>query len=82
MPRYFFNFTNETTSIPDLVGQELPDDQIAKQEAGKLAGEISMNAAIRGKCPTFDWVEIVDECERPIARLPVATCLREPNRRS
>ena len=37
MPRYHFNVTNGQT-LPDLEGQELPNDAAAFEQAQKMAG--------------------------------------------
>lgn len=80
MPRYFFEFENASTSVPDLVGRDLPDGLAAKAEAARVAAELAANEAVEGRAPTYEWVEVVDECGRPVVRLPVADALREPNR--
>ena len=82
MPRYFFNFESGGSAQADLVGRDLPDDGAAKTEAAKLAADIGMSDALEGKWPSYEWVEVVDEEERAVARLPVANAIREPNRSS
>lgn len=79
MPRYFFNFEGDEVAA-DLIGRELRDDQAAKVEAAKLAADIGVSDAIDGEWPRFDWVEVMDEEQRAVARLPVANAIREPNR--
>ena len=81
MPRYFFHFENEDSATLDLVGQDLPNDEAAKAEGAKLAADVGLNNAIEGEYPTYTWVEVLDENERPVARLPVAEAVQEPNRR-
>jgi hypothetical protein len=80
MPRYFFNFENADSSVPDLVGRDLPNETAAKSEAGKVAADLAMNDAIEGRSPTYQWIEVVDDQLRPVARLPVADVVHEPNR--
>jgi hypothetical protein len=82
MPRYFFNFENDASIQADLVGRDLPDDQAAKTEAAKLAADVGMSGALEGQWPAYQWVEVVDEEERAVARLPVADAIRAPNRSS
>lgn len=82
MRRYFFHFQSENSASADLIGRELSDDEAAKSEAAKLAADMGTDEAIEGAVPTFEWVEVVDETQRPVARLPVAAAIREPNRRS
>lgn len=80
MPRYFFSFQNERTATADLIGRDLPDDQAAKAEAAKLAADQGISDAVEGELPAFAWIEVVDEEQRPVARLPVAETIKEPNR--
>ena len=80
MPRYFFLFGNEVSVTPDLVGQELRDSETAKAMAAKFAAEVEYSSTVEGELPHYDWVEVVDEDERPIVRLPVSQSVREPNR--
>ena len=80
MPRYFFALENASSSVPDLVGRELPDGAAARAEAAKAAAEVATVDAVEGRPPTYQWVEVCDEHHRPIARLPVADVIREPNR--
>jgi hypothetical protein len=80
MPRYFFNFENDSSSQPDLVGRELPDASAARSEAAKVAADFATNHAVEGRAPAYQWIEVCDEHHRPIARLPVADIIREPNR--
>jgi hypothetical protein len=80
MPRYFFHFHSNAASMADLVGRDLPDATAAKAEAVKQAADLATNAALEGRLPEFAWVEVVDDCDRPISRLPVADAIKEPNR--
>lgn len=80
MPRYFFNFDNDSAAVADLVGRELPDDEAAKQEAARLAADLGVLHAINGEHPAYDWIEVLDETHRTVVRLPVSAALKEPNR--
>ena len=80
MPRYFFNFEHGDESIADLVGRDLPDSCAARNEAQRLAADLATDAAVEGRLPTFEWIEVIDDCDRPIVRLPVADAIHEPNR--
>jgi hypothetical protein len=82
MPHYFFNFETNGSSIRDLIGRDLPDDEAAKDEAVKLAAELGLDGAVKGELPHFEWVEVRDEQERAVARLPIADVARGPNRMS
>jgi hypothetical protein len=63
-----------------LVGRDLPDDEVAKAEARKLAADLGTDHAIQGLSPTSAWIEVIDQAQRPVARLPVARAIKEPNR--
>jgi hypothetical protein len=80
LPRYFFNFENTHWSMADLIGRELQHDDAAKAEARKIAADLATTDAIEGRPPIYQWIEVVDAHQRPIARLPVAEVIREPNR--
>ena len=80
MSRYFFNFQSAQKSVADLVGRDLTNDKAAKSEAIKLAADLATNAAVEGQPPPFQWIEVIDECDRPVARLPIGDIIKEPNR--
>jgi hypothetical protein len=80
MPRYFFHFENDDRRLEDLIGTDLASDQAAKAQALKLAADLAVEDAVKGNPPRFDWVEVVDEDDCIVARLPVADAIREPNR--
>ncbi len=82
MPRYFFNFDSGPAASEDFVGRDLPDDEAAKAEATKLAADLGIDQAVEGHLPRYEWIEVRDEAQRAVARLPVADTLREPNRRT
>lgn len=80
MPRYFFNFEDEHSGSADLVGRDLPDDEAAKLEGARLAAEVGIDDAVDGELPAYAWIEVIDEEQRPVVRLPVAETIKEPNR--
>jgi hypothetical protein len=80
MPRYFFNLENASSSLIDIIGRVLPDEIAAREEAAKVAADMATIDAIEGRPPTYQWIEVIDEQQRPVARLPVAQVIREPNR--
>jgi hypothetical protein len=80
MPRYFFHFENDDRRLEDLIGSDLASDQAAKAQALKLAADLAVEDAVKGNPPRFDWVEVVDQDDCIVARLPVADAIREPNR--
>jgi len=82
VPRYFFNFDNSASAVAHLVGRDLPDDEAAKLEAAKLAADLGTTDAMEGQSPTYEWIEVLDESQRAVARLPFASTIHEPNRRT
>lgn len=82
MARYFFNFEDGKSSVPDWVGQDLPDPVAARGEAAKLAADVAMNLAVEGRSAPHSWIEVCDEHQRPIARFPVNEAIRGPSRLS
>jgi hypothetical protein len=80
MPRYFFNFDGDRSAGADLVGRNLPNDEAAKAEAAKLAADMNVTHAIEGEWPAFQWIDVVDEEQRPVARLPISDAVPNPNR--
>ena len=80
MPRYFFSFDDGRAGTPDLVGRDLRDDEAAKTEAVRLAAEVGLDRAIEGQLPRYGWIDVRDEAQRAVARLPVVECARDPNR--
>jgi hypothetical protein len=80
MSRYFFNFQSSNSSVADWVGRDLPDFAAARAEAAKLAADLATNHAVEGRPSPLKWVEVVDDCDRAVARLPVHNAIREPNR--
>ncbi len=80
MARYFFDFDNGSSSLPDLVGRELPNVIAARAEAAKVAADLATNHAVEGRPLKYHWIEVCDEYHRPIARLPISDVIREPNR--
>jgi hypothetical protein len=71
MARYFFNIrTGE--SVPDQVGEELPNDEAAWKEATMIAGEVFKD--INGKFkPGQEWsIEVTDERRNPVYLIKVS----------
>jgi len=81
MARYYFNFENDESIVADLIGRDLPDALAARTEAAKVAADLATDHALEGKPLTYRWIEVVDDCRRPIVRLPLVDVIREPNRR-
>ena len=72
MPRYFFN-VDKIPPTQDTVGEELPDDEAAWQEATIVAGEIFKDFDGRLR-PGQDWsLEVADEHRTPIFLIQIST---------
>ena len=41
MPRYFFDFDDGTATHHDDIGTDLPNDQVARDEASRAMGELA-----------------------------------------
>ena len=82
VPRYYFNFESDFATAADMVGRNFPEHEAAKREGAKLAADVGTTGAVDGQLPAFDWLEVLDEMQRPVTRLPVAAAIREPNRSS
>jgi hypothetical protein len=65
MATYFFNICT-AESVPDQVGEELPNDEAAWKEATMIAGEVFKD--IDGKFrPGQEWsLEVTDERRNPV----------------
>ena len=48
MARYFFDFDNGSSSLPDLVGRELPNVIAARAEAAKVAADLARTTRSKG----------------------------------
>ena len=79
MTRYFFNLQGEHASTLDLVGRDLSGDEAAKLEAGRFAAQFETAEEIGGML-AYDWIEILDQGQRPVARLPLGHANDGPNR--
>ena len=81
MTRYFFNLQGDQTSTLDLVGRDLPSDEAAKSEAARYAAQFETADEIRGLL-AYEWIEVLDHSQRPVARLPLGHANDEPSRSS
>ena len=79
MTRYFFNLQGEGSSALDLVGRDLAGDEAAKLEAVRFAAEFETADEIGGML-AYDWIEVLDNSQRPVARLPLGHANDEPDR--
>jgi len=70
VPRYYFNIRLDESETTDLVGRECPNDVAALSEALKEAGQLVRNQLFFNKVED-GWVEVEDENQREILRLPL-----------
>ncbi|HWH17841.1 MAG TPA: hypothetical protein VNT77_05820 [Allosphingosinicella sp.] len=78
MPTYYFNVHGGPVQAQDLVGLELPDDEAARSEAHRLAGEITLYEIMNARAPEEEWVEVVREDNKPVIALPLAETIERP----
>ena len=71
MMRYFFHVTAEDGSVPDLVGIELPDAEAVRRNADLQVTELWAERVLAGKPPLIGWLDVVDEEERGVLRIPL-----------
>ena len=79
MTRYFFNLQGDGASALDLVGRDLSGDEAAKSEAARFAAQFETPQEIEGLL-AYDWIEVLDNSQRPVARLPIGHSNDEPDR--
>lgn len=79
MTRYFFNLQGDQSSALDLVGRVLAGDAAARSEAARYASQFETADEIDGLL-AYDWIEVLDHSQRPVARLPLGHSNEEPNR--
>lgn len=79
MTRYFFNLQGDHASALDLVGRDLAGDEAAKSEAARFAAQFETADEIEGLL-AYDWIEVLDQGQRPVARLPLGHANDEPSR--
>lgn len=81
MTRYFFNLQGDNASTLDLVGRDLSGDEAAKSEAARYVAQFETPDEMAGLL-AYDWIEILDHSQRPVARLPLGHANDEPDRNS
>ena len=81
MTRYFFNLQGNDASTLDLVGRDLAGIEAAKSEAARYAAQFETADEIGGLL-AYDWIEVLDQSQRPVARLPLGHANDEPSRSS
>jgi hypothetical protein len=72
MPRYYFNLTDRSSTVPDAEGLELAGDAAARDEARLFARDLAARKVMTGR----DWngwaVAVADERGRQIDSIPIA----------
>lgn len=71
MMRYFFHVSAEDATVPDLVGIELPDAEAVRRNADSQVTELWAERVLAGKPPLIGWLDVVDEEERGLLRIPL-----------
>lgn len=79
MTRYYFNLEGEGSSALDLVGRDLADDEAAKSEAARFASQFDSPDELAGML-AYHWIEVTDQSQRAVARLPLGHANDEPSR--
>ncbi|QAY75688.1 hypothetical protein [Sphingosinicella sp. BN140058] len=71
MPAFYFHLRGDEYHVPDLTGQEWPDEMEARREAERLAAELVDTARLAGGLPRGGTIEVLDADQRPILTLPL-----------
>ena len=69
--RYFFHVSAEDETFTDLVGVDLPDVDAARRYALSRTSELWDERILAGKSPLIGWLEVVDDEERAVLRVPL-----------
>ena len=69
--RYFFNIVAEDGTITDLVGVDLPSVEAVRPLAAAQVTELWEARILAGKPPLVGWLEVLDDHERPVLRIPL-----------
>lgn len=69
--RYFINVSADEGTITDLVGVDLPDVEAARRHAISHRSELWETRILAGKPPLVGWLEVTDEHERGVLRIPL-----------
>ena len=72
MPYYFFHLVEGERLFPDHKGEDLPDDDAARQQAGRTAKELSARGATHARSELRRFV-VTDGYGRVVAEVPVPT---------
>lgn len=71
MHRFYFHVIADALEAPDLVGVELEDIAAVRQYAEVQLTEVWAQRVLAGQPPLMGWLEVVDEEERAVLRLPL-----------
>ena len=69
--RYFFNISAEDETVTDLVGVDLPGVEAVRPYAAAQVTELWEARVLAGKPPLVGWLEVLDEHERGVLRIPL-----------
>ena len=76
MPRYFFHIRDGWAVIPDEVGMELSDQNLAEVEGYASARDLAVAAESEGRSVAAYAVEVVDEAGTILRRVKVEPVYR------
>lgn len=71
MRRYFCHVVSEDVNFPDLVGVELKNIATVREYAEAKLNEIWTQRILAGQPPLTGWLEVVDQEERGVLKLPL-----------
>ena len=69
--RYFFHVTSDDGNVTDLVGVDLPDVAAPRYHAAAQVTELWEARVLAGKPPLVGWVEVTDDNQRGVLRMPL-----------
>lgn len=69
MPRYHFHIYNDEVTM-DLEGQELPDEEAAREQATRAARELICHDVRNGHITLSHRIEVEDDKGEPVLMLP------------
>ena len=69
--RYFFNVSAENGTVSDLVGVDLPGIEAVRHYATAHVTELWEARVLAGKPPLVGWLEVLDDDERGVLRIPL-----------
>ena len=69
--RYFFHVSADDATVTDLIGMDLPDLEAVRRHSDVQVTELWAKRVLAGKPPLIGWLDVVDEEERGVLRIPL-----------